>query len=79
MHHRPVIGSDIGGTAEKIDGYGGLKFTAHSESALAGVMKKALGNTALHQALKSQIQAPHTSRDCTREPISLYRPIIEDF
>ena len=73
---RPVIGSDIGGTAEKIDGYGGLKFTARSESALAGVMQKALGNAALHQALIQQIQDPTTAADCATEHIALYRDIV---
>ncbi|MEA5424474.1 glycosyltransferase [Synechococcus sp. CCY9202] len=73
---RPVIGSDIGGTAEKIDGYGGLKFTARSESALAGVMQKAIGNAALHQALIQQIPNPTTAVDCATAHVALYRDIV---
>ena len=73
---RPVIGSDIGGTAEKIDGYGGLKFTARSESALAGVMQKAIGNAALHQALRQQIPKPTTSSDCSFAHIQLYHELL---
>lgn len=71
---RPVIGSDIGGTAEKIDGRGGLKFTARSENALAEVIQDATGNTALHQALRMQIQNPTTAEQCAITHIAqLYR------
>lgn len=69
---RPVIGSDIGGTAEKIDGFGGLKFAARSENALAGVIQKAIGNTALRQALRMQIQSPTTAERCALSHIQLY-------
>lgn len=69
---RPVIGSDIGGTAEKIDGFGGLKFTVGSESALAGLMQKAIGNASLHQALVQQIKNPTTAEDCASAHIQLY-------
>lgn len=34
---------------------GGLKFTARSDTALAGVMHKAMGNASLEQALLRQI------------------------
>lgn len=73
---RPVIGSDIGGTAEKIDGCGGLKFTARSENALAGVIQKAIGNTALHQALRMQIQSPTTAEQCALSHIQLYSECV---
>jgi len=69
---RPVIGSDIGGTAEKIDGFGGLKFAAGSETALAGVIQKAIGNTALYQSLRMQIQSPSTAEQCALSHIQLY-------
>jgi glycosyltransferase involved in cell wall biosynthesis len=73
---RPVIGSDIGGTAEKIDGCGGVKFTARSESALAEVMQKAMGNAALHQALIQQIPNPTTAVDCAIAHIALYHESV---
>ena len=72
---RPVIGSDIGGTAEKIDGWGGLKFSARSESALAGVMHKASGNAALHQALRQQIVDPTSATQCAASHLRLYQEI----
>jgi glycosyltransferase involved in cell wall biosynthesis len=72
---RPVIGSDIGGTAEKI-GSAGLTFTARSESSLAGVMQKAMGNTALHQALKRQIPEPTNAADCGSMHLSLYDDLL---
>ena len=69
---RPVIGSDIGGTTEKINGCGGLKFTARSENALAGVIQKAIGNAALYQALRIQIKSPTTAEQCALTHIQLY-------
>lgn len=71
-HGRPVIGSNIGGTAEKIDGLGGIIFSAGSERALANVMKKALGNLSLYQALKLQIKAPQTAPECLDAHINVY-------
>lgn len=72
---RPVIGSDIGGTVEKIR-CGGLPFTARSESSLAGVMQKAMGNTALHQALKLEIPQPTTAANCSLMHLSLYDQLL---
>lgn len=74
---RPVIGSNIGGTAEKVNGHGGLSFTARSEGALAGVIEKAIGNTSLHQALRLEIPQPTTASDCTEMHIELYRDLAE--
>lgn len=72
FYGRPVIGSNIGGTAEKIDGFGGLTFASRSESSLAGVMQRAIGNMALHQGLRQQLPKASTSTDCSLTHIKLY-------
>ena len=76
FYGRPVIGSNIGGTAEKTEGQGGVTFTARSENSLAGVMQKAIGNTALHQALTLQIPMPATASDCAATHIALYHEVV---
>lgn len=76
FYGRPVIASDIGGTAEKVDSHGGLTFTARSESSLAGVMQKAIGNRALHQALKLEILKPTTAADCAHAHTALYQELL---
>lgn len=48
FYGRPVIGSDIGGIAEKIVGLGGLTFNAASATSLCNTMKKVIKNTNLH-------------------------------
>lgn len=74
---RPVIGSNIGGINEKVDGCGGLTFNARSERALAGVLEKAIGNTSLHQALRLQIRQPTTAQDCAMIHIALYQALLQ--
>jgi glycosyltransferase involved in cell wall biosynthesis len=76
FYGRPVIGSNIGGTAEKTEGQGGVPFAARSENSLAGVMQKAIGNTALHQALRLQIPKPTTAADCATTHIALYHEVV---
>jgi glycosyltransferase involved in cell wall biosynthesis len=74
---RPVIGSDIGGTAEKIESNGGVTFTARSESSLAGTIQNAIGNASLYQSLKLETSKPTTSEACALTHISLYRDLRE--
>lgn len=74
---RPVIGCDIGGTAEKIQDRGGLTFTTRSHSSLAAVMQKAKGNTVLHNTLKSQINNPSTGEQCMHQHINLYNELLD--
>lgn len=77
FYGRPVIGSNIGGTAEKTQGQGGVTFTARSENALAGVIHKAIGNASLHQALRLQIPRPMTGTDCANLHLTLYQELIQ--
>ena len=76
FYQRPVIGSDIGGTAEKIVGRGGITFMARNESSLASTMERCIGNTALHQGLVNQIENPTTSEICKNLHISLYETLL---
>ncbi|MFY8149364.1 MAG: glycosyltransferase [Prochlorococcaceae cyanobacterium] len=75
FYDRPVIGSNIGGTNEKINGLGGITFTERSESALAAAIDKAIGNTSLHQALRKQIPPPITASDSLFMHLSLYQEL----
>lgn len=76
-HGRPVISSDIGGTAEKTASRGGVTFTARSESSLAGVMERAIGNSSLYQGLKLQIPRPMTAIECAWSHVDLYAKLKE--
>jgi glycosyltransferase involved in cell wall biosynthesis len=76
FYGRPVIGSDIGGTAEKVHNRGGVTFSARSEVSLAARLEKAIGNVALHQALRSQMGAPVTAEVCFAEHADLYSQVI---
>lgn len=71
-YRKPVIGSDIGGVAEKVNGSGGLTFSAKNASSLASVMHRAIGNTSLYQSLQSQIRKPSSSSDCLSAHMRLY-------
>ena len=46
---RPVLGSRISGTAEKIAGRGGITFSARSESSLASLMERCIASPARRQ------------------------------
>lgn len=78
FHGRPVLGGDIGGMAEKIEGRGGLTFAVRSASALASLMERCLGNQALHQALRESIEAPTTAAVCAERHLELYRKLQGD-
>ena len=75
-HGKPVIGSNIGGIAEKIDGLGGVTFSVGCERSLATVMNKAIGNHSLYQALQMQIKAPQTSSACLASHAQLYCTLL---
>jgi glycosyltransferase involved in cell wall biosynthesis len=73
---RPVLGSDIGGTAEKIAGRGGITFAARSESSLASLMERCINNPALHQGLCHQINTPTTATQCTLNHLELFKALL---
>ncbi|HBH73520.1 MAG TPA: group 1 glycosyl transferase [Synechococcales bacterium UBA10510] len=75
FYQRPVLGSDIGGTAEKIDGRGGITFAARSESSLAASMERCIGNAALHQGLVGEMEQPTTANSCLLQHLKIYDTI----
>jgi len=77
FYQRPVLGSDIGGTAEKINGRGGITFSARSESSLASLMDRCIGNAALHQGLVGQIEQPTTSEICRNLHLGVYESLLQ--
>jgi glycosyltransferase involved in cell wall biosynthesis len=74
---RPVLGSDIGGTAEKIGGRGGITFAARSESSMASLMERCISNAALHQGLLGQMQEPTTATSCLASHLSVYSDVFQ--
>lgn len=73
---RPVIGSDIGGVNEKVEGCGGIPFPHRNESGLADVIETAIGNVSLHSQLLSQMQAPFRASDCFQMHLELYQSLL---
>ena len=64
---KPVIGSNHGGIAEKINGRGGIGFQPNSSEDLARCMAEALGNMELHRGLQDQMEPPFSIDDCADE------------
>lgn len=73
----PIIGSDIGGTAEKINDRGGITFTAQSEASLASRIERCIGNRELHQGLVDQISPPLLAQDCFHAHLGLYANLLQ--
>jgi len=74
---RPVIGSDIGGVNEKVDGCGGIPFPHRSETGLADAIESAIGNVRLHNQLVAQMQPPFRAVDCLEAHLELYRSLLK--
>ena len=72
---RPVIGSDIGGIAEKVLDCGGVTFSARSESSLAARIQSCCGDESLHRRLRAQMQAPATAAKCLEEHLKIYQAL----
>lgn len=77
FYWRPVLGSDIRGTAEKIADRGGITFSARSESSLAALMERCIGNVALHQGLVGEIEQPTTSEICKNIHLGIYESLLQ--
>lgn len=73
---KPVIGSNIGGIAEKIKGKGGVLFEVGNPISLAEQILHCTGNHELHEKLKSQIQTPFEDMDCAEHHHRLYQNIL---
>jgi len=69
----PLIVSDIGGMAEKVqDGITGFHFRAGKASSLANVITKVVESRELQKQLTKNIQQPMTIEECAKEHFSAY-------
>ena len=73
---RPVICSDIGGMAEKVEHrVNGLHFRADDPSSLASIMKEAMETPGLWEQLREGIRPLYAMEDHVKELTSLYREL----
>jgi len=79
-HGRPVIGSDIGGTREKVsDGTDGLHFRAADPADLARVLRLAAATPGLWEKLRANVRPPYPMTDHLTRLLELYRsPRVSD-
>lgn len=76
---RPVICSDIGGMAEKVqDGVDGLHFRANDPASLAAVMKRAAEQPALWERLRGGMQPVYSMEAHVRALSDLYREVLAE-
>ncbi len=76
---RPVICSDIGGMAEKVDdGVNGLHFRSDDATSLADVMKHAMETTGLWEQLREGIRPIYRMEDHVRELSALYGDLVAE-
>ena len=73
---KPVLGSNHGGIAEKINGRGGVGFQPNSAEDLARCMAEAIGNGHLHQDLQEQMAPPFSVEACAAEHLSFYQELM---
>lgn len=78
MHGRPVICSDIGGMAEKVEnGVSGLHFRAGDPRSLARTMTRAASDPGLWGRLHAGIPEVYRMEDAVRSISSIYRQLME--
>jgi glycosyltransferase involved in cell wall biosynthesis len=76
-HRRPVICSNIGGMAEKVQHAGnGLHFRVGSAQGLADIMQRAMHEKGMWRKLVDQISPPTTMTDCAAQHIQLYGELM---
>ena len=77
VHGRPVICSDIGGMAEKVDhGINGLHFGVGEPDAIARAMVTATDTEGLWERLRAGIPQVLRSDDAAERHIEIYRELI---
>ncbi|NRP75283.1 Alpha-D-kanosaminyltransferase [Ensifer psoraleae] len=78
-HRRPIICSDIGGMAEKIeDGTDGLHFRVGSAQDLADRITEVLSEPQAWDRLRATMRRPTSHIDSAREHASLYRRLLSE-
>lgn len=79
MHRRPVICSNIGGMAEKVDdGVNGLHFRVGDAADLAATLHRATGSQALWKRLREGIPSVYTITQAVEAHRSIYRSLLEE-
>ena len=73
---RPLIGSNHGGIAEKINGKGGVCFQPNNAEDLASCMAEAIGNAPLHRNLQKQMAPPFSIEACAAEHLKFYEKLM---
>lgn len=77
MHRRPIICSDIGGMAEKVeDGRTGLHFKVRNAINLARTLRRACSEEGLWQKLSANIGPRLSIEECARQHTALYDRLI---
>src|SRR5947209_5490964 len=78
MHRRPVICSDIGGMAERVqDAVTGLHFRVRDPYSLADTIKRALDTEGLWDQLRSNIGEPHSLEDHLLTITGIYNELVD--
>jgi glycosyltransferase involved in cell wall biosynthesis len=78
LHQRPVICSDIGGMAEKVDdGVDGLHFRAGDARSLARVLERAVTTPALWDSLRAGIPGVYDMQTHVASLRNMYREQLE--
>lgn len=77
FHGRPIITSDIGGMAEKVQhNVDGLHFRASSAESLVDRLIEAIRTPALWTKLRGRIRPPMTAEGAAEQHLGLYRELI---
>ena len=78
MHKRPIIASDIGGMAEKVENEKtGLHFKVRSDASLAETMRRAAETPGLWEDLVSNIGPRLSLKECALTHEALYENLIK--
>lgn len=72
FYGRPILGSNIGGTAEKVNGCGGISFAVSNPSGLASLLNNCISNSSLHRELLDAMPPPTTAEICGKLHSTLY-------
>lgn len=79
LHRRPVICSDVGGMAEKVeDSVSGLLFRAGSPSSMAETIRHATSNSDVWAKLRSGIPELYPMADHVERLLDLYHSLLRD-
>lgn len=77
MHKRPILCSNIGGMAEKVeDGVTGLHFQVRNEISLAKTMRAACDDPQLWNRLMNNIAPRLSVEDCAQLHVELYEELL---